>query len=52
MNLRTRLAKLEHAAPTAPLLIMDDAPELESRVAEAKRQGRAVIVVSQLDADL
>lgn len=38
--------------PAWPVMVMENAPDLAQVTAEAKRQARTVIVVSELDARL
>lgn len=56
MNIWSRVIKLEKDSmppvPSSPLLILEDAPDLDQQIAEAKQQGRTVIVVSDVDANL
>lgn len=56
MNLKARVAQLEKdtvpPVPAFPLLIAEGAPDLDQVTAEAEHQGRAVIVVSEIDAKL
>lgn len=55
-KLIARLRRLEEAAmppvSAGPLVIMEDVPDLESARMQAQRQGRGVVVVSLLDANL
>lgn len=55
-NLKARVSQLEKdsfpPAPAWPLLVMESAPNLTQVTAEAVRQGRSVIVVSEIDARL
>lgn len=55
-NLKARVSQLEKDSappvPTFPLLVAEGAPDLDQVMAEAERQGRAVIVVSEIDARL
>lgn len=51
MNIKARVSKLEQGAmpPAFPLLMSEAAPNLLERIAKATKQGRKVLLLSEID---